>query len=80
MIKAIIVSEDKTKKMLLIGLSRMNWEMLMKKHPIAFSVTDLQVGALSDIHTICIVGGEDEQAITTELAAHFTIVKPQGAS
>lgn len=72
MVKARITNEE-GQKILVIGLSRANWEHLLQKQPIAFPAAEL-IPELTDTF-ILVLGGETEDEITEELGKHFELPK-----
>jgi hypothetical protein len=69
MIKASATT-DRGAKLVIIGLSRANCELLLAGKPIAFQGTDVELHTDPPTH-ILLVGGETEEAIAEELKKHF---------
>ncbi|HTP24998.1 MAG TPA: hypothetical protein VMK12_04980 [Anaeromyxobacteraceae bacterium] len=70
MIKAFAlgVSNGRPLRLILLGLSRRNCNLLLEGRPIKVTLTDLSPD--SPIHELLIMGGETEEEMMKELQSH----------
>lgn len=72
MLKAVATSKD-GRKLLVLGLSRRNMELLMENKPIV--VDTARYGIEGGAH-IVLLGGETEESIQAEMAKHLKLPEP----